>query len=305
MLNPKQQIAVESTEGNVRVVAGAGSGKTRVLAHRFAFIVNELGVSPANILCLTFTNKAAQEMKRRIAALVDGGSVNDFICTIHSFCTKLLRREIYRLGYPANFSVIDEEDAKSLANQAMAEFGIDRRKNTAERFLDKVAAYKGANAKTYIPLHLLPSSNYNQPEDAVVRFLRLQRKQFCLDFDDLLYFACHILENFDDARTYWTEKINYVMVDEVQDCSEDDWRLLHILESHHHNLFIVGDPDQAIYEWRGAKPSLFVNFHPDKDIILDRNYRSTPDILNVANSIIAHNKNRIPKDLYTDRKSVV
>jgi DNA helicase-2/ATP-dependent DNA helicase PcrA len=300
VLNNRQKEAVEATEGRVRVVAGAGSGKTRVLAHRYAFIVNEIGISPGNILCLTFTNKAAQEMKRRIAGMVDRGSVNDFICTIHSFCAKFLRREIYRIGYPRNFIIIDEEDAKSLARQAMQEFGIDRRKTTAERFLKQVAAYKGYDPVKYIQNHLLPNSSSVAP-DATVRYLRLQLKQFALDYDDLLYFTLYILSHFKDARTYWTEKLNYVMVDEVQDCTGDDWKLLHAVTEHHGNLFVVGDPDQAIYEWRGANPKIFVDFKAHTDIILNENYRSTPDILDVANHIIDHNRNRVKKELFTRR----
>lgn len=299
-LNPKQQEAVESSEGRVRVVAGAGSGKTRVIAHRFAFLVNELGVAPGNILSLTFTNKAAQEMKHRIAGLVDRGAVNDFVCTIHSFCVKFLRREIYRIGYPKSFTVLDEEDAKTLAKQAMNEFGIDRKKTTAERFLSQVAAFKNYDIDAYIQRHLLPASSPECP-DAQARYLRLQLKQYALDYDDLIYFTIYILNHFPDAREYWTDKLNYVMVDEAQDCASDDWYLLRILAEKHGNLFVVGDPDQAIYEWRGAKPRMFVDFKPAKDIIMDRNYRSTPDILNVANAIIAHNRNRIPKDLYTAR----
>lgn len=297
-LNAKQQQATEATEGRVRVVAGAGSGKTRVLAHRYAFLVNDVGISPGNILCLTFTNKAAQEMKRRISTMVDRGSVNDFICTIHSFCAKFLRREIYRLGYPRNFIIIDEEDAKQLAKQAMQEFGIDRRKTTAERFLKGVAALKGYDPNQYIQKHLLPNSS-NEAPDATVRYIRLQLKQFALDYDDLLYFTLYILNHFEDARKYWTEKLNYVMVDEVQDCTGDDWKLLHALTQHHGNLFVVGDPDQAIYEWRGANPKIFVDFKAKTDIILNENYRSTPDILDVANHIIDHNKNRVKKDLFT------
>lgn len=299
-LNPGQQKATEASEGRVRVVAGAGSGKTRVLAHRFAFLVNDLGISPGNILCLTFTNKAAQEMKHRISGLVDRGAVNDFVCTIHSFCVKFLRREIFRIGYPKNFSVIDEEDAKTLAKQAMNEFSIDRKKLTAERFLTKVAMLKGYNIDAYIQRHLLPASPPDCP-DAQVRYLRLQLKQYALDYDDLIYFTIYILNHFPDARQYWTDKLNYIMVDEAQDCSSDDWRLLHILAEKHGNLFVVGDPDQAIYEWRGASPRMFVDFKARTDIILDRNYRSTPDILNVANAIIAHNRNRVPKDLFTVR----
>lgn len=298
-LNRKQLKAVEATEGRVRVVAGAGSGKTRVLAHRFAYLVNELGISPGNILCLTFTNKAAQEMKRRIARMVDRGSVNDFVCTIHSFCVKFLRREIYRIGYPKNFLVIDEEDCRQLARQAMQEFGIDRKKTTAERFLKQVAGFKGMAPDDYILRHLMPGSSPECP-DAIVRFIRLQLKQYALDYDDLLYFTLHILTHYPDAREYWTDKLNYIMVDEVQDCSGDDWKLLNILKSRHGNLFVVGDPDQAIYEWRGACPRLFVEFKADTDVILDENYRSTPDILSVANPIIANNTNRVKKELFTN-----
>lgn len=300
MLTPTQQRAVEASEGRVRVVAGAGSGKTRVLAHRFAYLVNDLGIAPGNILCITFTNKAAQEMKHRIAAIVDSGAVNDFVCTIHSFCVKFLRREIYRIGYPKSFTVIDEEDCKLLAKQAMQEFGIDRKKTTVERFLKSVAGLKGWDPDAYIQRHLLPNASTETP-DAIIRYIRLQLKLYALDYDDLLYFTLYILNHFPDAREYWTDKLNYVMVDEVQDCSGDDWKLLHALTSKHGNLFVVGDPDQAIYEWRGGNPRIFVDFKPQTDIILDRNFRSTPDILDVANSIISNNKNRVKKTLYTKR----
>lgn len=297
-LNERQQEAVMATEGRVRIVAGAGSGKTRVLAHRFAFLINEIGISPGNILCLTFTNKAAQEMKHRIARLVDRGSVNDFICTIHSFCVKFLRKEIYRIGYPKSFTIIDEEDAKVLAKIAMNDFGIDRKKTTAERFLKQVAGMKGWDPEAYIQRYLLPNTSQETP-DAIARYIKLQLKEFALDYDDLLYLTLYILGHFPDARKYWTEKLNYVMVDEVQDCTGDDWKLFSAISAHHDNLFVVGDPDQAIYEWRGANPKIFINFRPDTDIILNQNYRSTPDILAIANAIIANNQNRIPKDLFT------
>lgn len=307
-LNDKQRQAVEATEGRVRVVAGAGSGKTRVLAHRFAFIVNELGVAPGNVLCLTFTNKAAQEMKQRISRLVDGGSINDFVCTIHSFCVKFLRREIYRIGYPKNFLILDETDCRELARQAMTEYGIDRKKNTAERFLRQVAAVKGKDPDGYVATYLLPRDDSStegagrpMPSDAVGRFIELQLKQYALDFDDLIYITLYILGHFREARDYWTDMLNYVMVDEVQDCSGDDWKLLEAISSRHGNLFVVGDPDQAIYQWRGGNPRIFVDFRADTDIILNENYRSTPDILGVANEIISYNRNRVPKDLFTRR----
>lgn len=299
-LNSRQLSAVEATEGRVRVVAGAGSGKTRVLAHRFAYLVNDIGVSPSNILCLTFTNKAAQEMKHRIARMVDSGSVNDFICTIHSFCVKFLRREIYRIGYPKNFLIIDEDDAKSLAKQAMQDFGIDRKRTTAERFLKGIAELKGYEPDLYITKYLMPGAEY-EVRDAKERFLKLQLKQYALDYDDLIYFTIHILTHYPEAYDYWTDKLNYIMVDEVQDLSGDDWKLLHLLAKRHGNLFVVGDPDQAIYEWRGGNPRIFVDFKAKTDIILNRNYRSTPDILDAANSIIANNRNRVPKELFTTR----
>lgn len=299
-LNTRQTQAVEATEGRVRVVAGAGSGKTRVLAHRFAYLVNDIGITASNILCLTFTNKAAQEMKHRIAGMVDSGSVNDFVCTIHSFCVKFLRHEIYRLGYPKNFLIIDEDDAKALAKQAMQEFGIDRKRTTAERFLKSIAELKGYEPDLYITKYLMPGS---APEvsDAKERYLKLQLKQYALDYDDLIYFTIHILNHYKEAFDYWTDKLNYIMVDEVQDLSGDDWKLLEILAKGHGNLFVVGDPDQAIYEWRGGNPRIFVDFHAHTDVILNENYRSTPDILDAANSIISNNKNRVPKELFTTR----
>ncbi len=299
-LNERQIAAVEATEGRVRVVAGAGSGKTRVLAHRFAFLVNEIGVSPSNILCLTFTNKAAQEMKHRIAKMVDSGSVNDFICTIHSFCVKFLRREIYRIGYPKNFLILDEEDAKALAKQTMQEFGIDRKKTTSERFLKGIAELKGYEPDFYITKFLMPGAEYNV-RDAKERYLKLQLKQYALDYDDLIYFTLHILTRYPEAYNYWTDKLNYIMVDEVQDLSGDDWKLISLLSQRHGNLFVVGDPDQAIYEWRGGNPRIFVDFKARTDIILNQNYRSTPDILEAANAIISNNRNRIPKELFTLR----
>ncbi len=298
-LNDRQLQAVTTTEGRVRIVAGAGSGKTTVLAHRYAFIVNEIGIAPGNILCMTFTNKAASEMRRRISRMVERGVVNDFICTIHGFCAKFLRSEIYRIGYPKNFTILDPEDARQLARQVMQEYGIDRRKTTAERFLGDIGKMKGADAEGYILNNLLPDCNPDA-QDPFVRFLRLQLKQYALDYDDLQYFTIYILRNFPEARKKWTERLNYIMVDEAQDCSSDDWQLIYLLSSFHNNLFVVGDPDQAIYEWRGASPRMFVDFKADHTVILDRNYRSTPQILAVANAIIAHNKDRIPKDLWSD-----
>lgn len=301
-LNEKQIEAVETTEGHVRVVAGAGSGKTRVLAHRYAFLVNELGIDPGNILCMTFTNKAAQEMKRRISKLVHRENVNDFVCTIHGFCVKFLREEIFRIGYPKNFIISDEEDSKMLAKQVMEEFNIGIDKTNVTNLLNSIQKFKSINIDYYIDNIILSNSkiSINDKENAeIMRYIQLQQKNYLLDFNDIIFFTIYIMSHYEDALSSWQQKMNYIMVDEVQDCSNNDWEIINYLEGYYGNLFIVGDPDQCIYEWRGAIPDSFINFKTDADIILNQNYRSTPNILDVANSIIEHNQNRIPKDLFT------
>ncbi len=314
-LNNRQREAVEATEGRIRVVAGAGSGKTKALTCRYAYLVNVLGVDPANILCLTFTNKAAQEMRQRIHKLVGGGDYNDFVCTIHGFCVKFLRQEIHRLGYPKSFTILDEDDQKQLAKQIMEELGLNRTVETVGQFLDAAANKKVAlflQQPNYIDRMMLTeglSDNFdkaaNDPEQtngmAFVRYLQLQKKTLGLDFQDLIFFTIHILKRFPDACEYWQNEMEYIMLDEAQDCNRSDWTIVETLQGIHHNLFIVGDPDQAIYEWRGAKPKMFIEFKNDKTIVLDQNYRSTSPILNVANSVISRNRNRVPKNLFTTR----
>lgn len=303
------------------MVAGAGSGKTKALTCRYAYLVNVLGIDPANILCLTFTNKAAQEMRQRISKLVNSGDYNDFVCTIHGFCVKFLRQEIHRLGYPKSFTILDESDQKQLAKQVMEELGLNRTVETVGQFLDAAANRKVSQflqQPNYIDTMLLteglqqtqdaPSVNNldnAQPLDertvdmAFSRFLQLQRKTLSLDFQDLIFFTIHILKRFPDACRYWQQQLEYIMLDEAQDCNKSDWTIVETLQGIHHNLFIVGDPDQAIYEWRGARPKMFIEFKSNRDIVLDQNYRSTSPILNVANSVISRNRNRLPKDLYT------
>lgn len=302
-LNDRQSEAVEATEGHVRVVAGAGSGKTRVLAHRYAFLVNELGIDPGNILCMTFTNKAAQEMKQRISKLVHRGNVNDFVCTIHGFCVKFLREEIFRIGYPKNFIISDEEDSKMLAKQVMEEYNLDTDKTNVRKVLSGIQKYKSFNIDNYIETLILPKSDISTNDEEctyIMRYIQLQQKNYMLDFNDIIFFTIYIMSHYEDALSVWQQKMNYIMVDEVQDCSNSDWTIINYLEGYYGNLFIVGDPDQCIYEWRGAKPDSFILFKTDSDIVLNQNYRSTPNILDVANSIIDHNQNRIPKDLFTN-----
>ena len=298
-LNSRQAEAVTSTEGRIRVIAGAGTGKTKALTYRYAYLVNVLGIDPANILCLTFTNKAAAEMRQRIATMVHSGDYNDFVCTIDGFCVKFLRKEIHRLGFPKTFSILDEEDCKSLAKQTMDELGLKRTEKTVKEFLGQIAVDKALN--DYITTFMLPQAKWtdNMLKSNLGNYIHRQVKEYALDFDDLENFTNYILDKFKDAREYWQNQLNYIMVDEAQDCNLDNWQIIEKLAAGHRNLFVVGDPDQAIYEWRGAKPQRFVQFASDKDVVLDENYRSTPKILNVANSVISYNKNRIPKDLFT------
>lgn len=322
-LNNRQREAVEATEGRIRVVAGAGSGKTKALTCRYAYLVNVLGVDPANILCLTFTNKAAQEMRQRISKLVASGDYNDFVCTIHGFSVKFLRQEIHRLGYPKSFTILDEEDQKQLAKQVMEELGLNRTVETVGQFLDGAANRKineFLQQPNYIDRMMLTEglsdshdkttdvttsdeeTDIQQAQDmAFIRYLQLQKKTLALDFQDLIFFTIHILKRFPEVCEHWQNEMEYIMLDEAQDCNKSDWTIVETLQGIHHNLFIVGDPDQAIYEWRGAKPKMFIEFKADRTIVLDQNYRSTTPILSVANSVISRNKNRLPKNLFTTK----
>ncbi len=299
-LNDKQKEAVITTEHRIRVIAGAGSGKTKTLIYRYAYLVEGLGIDPANILCMTFTNKAAQEMSNRISKMVSYANFNDFICTIHSFCTKLLRKEIYRIGFPKSFIILDNEDAKLLVKQVMEECGIDRTESTVKKIISDIAYQKGLIRQVYVEKYMLPDSKLEDNRNNIfITYLKKQLKSYSLDFNDLIYFTLYILKTFEEANNYWQRKFNYIMVDEVQDCNSSEWEIINIISAVFNNLFIVGDPDQAIYEWRGAKPKTFIDFKSDKDIVLNESYRSTPEILDVANSVIENNHDRIKKDLFT------
>lgn len=304
-LNPSQLEAVTTIDGRIRVAAGAGSGKTKTLASRFAFLVNEVGIDAANILCVTFTNKAAQEMRNRIAKYVNSANLNDLICTLSSLCVKILRRDVYRLGYPKSFTILDEEDQKALAKEVLEQCNLAKDKVSVRNFLDEMDVVKGQDNHSYISKYMLPGCRLNDEEAANPRYVYMQKqlKLLALDFNDIDYFALHVLERYPEVAEYWQDKINYMMVDEAQDCNGCNWALIETLAARHQNVFIVGDPDQAIYEWRGSRPELFVNFDYDIDLKLEENYRSTQDILNVANSLICHNQNRIKKDLYAHNRS--
>ncbi|MHB8129629.1 MAG: ATP-dependent helicase [Mobilitalea sp.] len=306
-LNEEQKQAVTTTEGYIRVIAGAGSGKTRALTNRFAYLVNELGISTSNILCVTFTNKAANEMKKRIRNMI-GDNDTGFICTFHGFCVQVLKEEIHVLHYPKNFIIIDTEDVNSILHTIFEDMGLNSKNFTFPTLIDMITARK--SREPYLNDILNTNNdelkykfqNARNQEDAIFyRYLYEQKKCFALDFDDLINFVLYIYENHEDIRIKWQTRLEYIMVDEFQDVNVRQYKLAQIVSDYHHNLFIVGDPDQTIYSWRGARVEYILNFDKEypsaQTIIMDKNYRSTPNIVNASNSLIKKNKKRIEKNL--------
>ena len=313
-LNEEQIEAVTATEGYVRIIAGAGSGKTKALTHRYAFLVKAAGIHPSNVLCVTFTNKAAGEMKKRVRALVGDGYDNSLITTYHGFCVRVLRDDIYRLMYPKSFTIIDESHQRRILNEIYSEMDIKTDKAIFEKILS--AVHRAKCNEDYVQLMLdghysqinIPAQpgtpGLSEIEKAVVhKYIEKQRKVFGLDFDDLIAFTFVIFNRYPEVRQKWAEQLYYIQVDEFQDSSKRELRLISMLVSENKNLFVVGDPDQNIYEWRGADMSIIVDFDKrfegTKTVFLNRNYRSTGNILKVANTLIDRNKNRIPKALFT------
>lgn len=306
-LNEEQKKAVTTTEGYIRVIAGAGSGKTRALTNRFAYLVNELGISTSNILCVTFTNKAANEMKRRIRNMI-GDNDTGYISTFHGFCVQVLKEEIHVLSYPKNFIIIDTEDVNSILHTIFEDMGLNSKNFTFPTLIDMITAKK--SREPYLNDILNTNNeelknkfrNARNQEDAIYyRYLYEQKKCYALDFDDLINFVLYIYEKQEDIRQKWQRRLEYIMVDEFQDVNVRQYKLAQVLSDYHHNLFIVGDPDQTIYSWRGARVEYILNFDMDypstQTIIMDKNYRSTPNIVNASNSLITKNKKRIEKNL--------
>jgi DNA helicase-2/ATP-dependent DNA helicase PcrA len=303
-LNDRQVDAVTSMDGYVRVIAGAGSGKTKALTSRYAYLVKEAGVNPANILCVTFTNKAAKEMKDRVKQLIGEEDILPYICTYHSFCAKVLREDNNKIHYPKNFIIMDTEDQKSTLKEIYDELDITSRELTYKHVLQYIGIKK---TTTQYLENGLDFSGLDSDELIVkiyYRYLQKQQRNFALDFDDLINFALFIFQNFPDVLEKWQKRLHYILVDETQDSSTKQFSLVKMLSDLHGNLFVVGDPDQTIYEWRGAKPELLVDFDknfPDvKTIIMNQNYRSTPNILDVGNCLIKNNKNRVAKEMFTE-----
>ena len=308
-LNSKQKEAVKSTEGYVRVIAGAGSGKTRVIVHRFAYMVNELGISPSSILCITFTNKAAREMRNRIESLIGEGRVGDFVCTYHSFCLKFLREEIYRMNLANNFSIMDESDQLDILKEIYPELKLTA---TERKYKDSLREIREKKKDFSDYIYYFDDKEQIKPtywSRVFSAFITRQRKYNMLDYDDLIYFTLHILNTKDGVLEKWRKRINYIMVDEAQDSNKKNWDIVDKLSEINKNLFVVGDPDQAIYGWRGAMVNLFVGFpdshNPCKDVVLNMNYRSYQEILTASDNLIKNNIERVEKNMAANRGEAI
>ncbi len=313
-LNPAQRAAVEATEGQIRVVAGAGSGKTKTLTRRYLYLVEALGISTASILCVTFTNKAAAEMKKRIRRTLPDRDLG-YITTFHGFCVNLLKEDCHVAQYPSTFIILDEEDKAAILKTVFEDLHITSREMTVKEAIDYIGWRKGGRGyvKTLIDMDLerlkkLEDTASTLKDKVLYRYFYEQRKCYGLDFDDIIYFALYVLKQDQNVREKWQRRMEYVMVDEFQDIDKDLYELAEILSGHHKNLFVVGDPDQTIYTWRGADVNFILEFeskHPGaQTILLDTNYRSTPPILSASNALIAHNRQRMEKKLIPFRDGV-
>ena len=308
-LNDEQRDAVTSTEGFVRVMAGAGSGKTRALAHRFAYLVNEVGILPANILCVTFTNKASNEMRRRIRSLT-GDNDTGFISTFHGFCVAVLQEDGYFVQYPKSFLVLDNSDIDSMLKIIYEERGLTLRDMTFSNARDMIEIEKCKNRpQYYLDVIAMDTDALKKKYDEAVSakdvifygYLYQQKKCFGLDYNDLIKFTLYIFSKSDEIRLKWQQRLEYIMIDEFQDIDGLQYELMQALCAYHKNLFIVGDPDQTIYTWRGANVKHILDFDKNfpkvKTIMMMKNYRSTPEIIAAANSLIDKNTVRMKKQL--------
>ena len=306
-LNPPQREAVAQTEGPVLILAGAGSGKPRVLTHRIAYLMDEKGVNPWNILAITFTNKAAQEMRERVDKLVGFGSESIWVSTFHSACVRILRRHIDNLGYDTNFTIYDTDDQKSLMKDVCRKMNIDT-KIYKERSLLAQISHAKDELLTPDDMEMKAAGDYNMKKVASVyrEYQAALRKNNALDFDDLIVKTVELFEKCGAVLEYYQERFKYIMVDEYQDTNTAQFKFISLLAQRYQNLCVVGDDDQSIYKFRGANIGNILGFEhvfPDARVIrLEQNYRSTRNILNAANQVIANNTERKAKTLWTENE---
>ena len=304
-LNESQFEAVSSTHQYNRVVAGAGSGKTRVLTYRISYLIDNFKVKPWNILAITFTNKVAKEMKERVVKLIPWCEKDLMIRTFHSFASYFLRIEIKALGFPTTFIIFDEEDQMTL----IKDIASNMRYKKSDPFVKKAASYiSNKKLKSLRPEDIVIEHEKIEGEKQCLELYGIYEeekdKMFALDFDDLLLRTNEILSKFPLIRAKWQSKLQHILIDEFQDTNDVEYKMVRLLSSPDTSLYVVGDPDQTIYTWRGANQDIIMNLEKDyrgiKTTILDRNYRSSQTILNSANKLIAHNRFRVPKNLYTE-----
>jgi DNA helicase II / ATP-dependent DNA helicase PcrA len=303
-LNPAQREAVLATEGPVLVVAGAGSGKTRVLTHRIAHLITACGVKPQEILAITFTNKAADEMKNRLEGVLGGVVRTMWVMTFHAACGRILRKEAPRLGYRQNFTIYDQADQVRLTKAVLEELDRDPKRFVPRGIHSQISMAKNqlVSPEEY---RSRVASFYDQTvADAYDLYQKRLHASNAVDFDDLLMLTVEVLERFPEARARWQKAFRYVLVDEYQDTNHAQYRLLQLLAGEHKNVFVVGDPDQSIYAFRGADIRNILEFERDfggaRVIALEQNYRSTNPILRAANAVIANNRERKPKNLWSE-----
>ena len=303
-LNPEQQAAVRSTEGPLLIMAGAGSGKTRVLTHRIAYLMSEKDVAPWNILAITFTNKAAREMKDRVANIVGPTAEEIWISTFHSMCVRILRRDIDRIGINRNFSILDTTDQLSVIKKILKEKNIDPKKFDPKTILSSISSAKNELITT--EEYEKSASDYyrNTISDVYKAYQDKLKKNQSLDFDDLIMMTIQLFDRVPEVLEFYQRKFQYIHVDEYQDTNRAQYMLVKSLAARFKNLCVVGDSDQSIYRWRGADIANILSFEKDYPnanvIMLEQNYRSTKRILDAANKVIEKNSNRKPKKLWTE-----
>ncbi|MGM7703510.1 DNA helicase PcrA [Pseudalkalibacillus sp. Hm43] len=303
-LNPEQKRAVKHTEGPLLIMAGAGSGKTRVLTHRIAYLLVEKGVAPWNILAITFTNKAAREMQNRVSAITGPAADNIWISTFHSMCVRILRRDADRIGINRNFTILDATDQLSVIKQALKDLNLDSKKFDARSILGTISSAKN-ELKTADDFQKVASGLFEEVAADVYEVYEKQlRKNHALDFDDLIMSTIKLFQRVPEVLEHYQRKFQYIHVDEYQDTNRAQYVLVNLLADRFRNLCVVGDSDQSIYRWRGADIANILSFEEDyadaEVILLEQNYRSTKRILQAANEVIQNNTGRKPKNLWTE-----
>ncbi|PEZ06225.1 DNA helicase PcrA [Bacillus sp. AFS018417] len=307
-LNPQQQKAVQTTAGPLLLMAGAGSGKTRVLTHRIAYLLGEKGVAPWNVLAITFTNKAAREMRERIDKLVGPEAEDIWISTFHSMCVRILRRDIDRIGINRNFTILDASDQLTVVKKIMKERNIDPKKFEPRSVLATISNAKNEllSAEKYAKKISIADPYEKMTSDVYTEYQKRLLKNNALDFDDLIMTTIQLFERIPEVLEFYQRKFQYIHVDEYQDTNRAQYILVNKLATRFKNLCVVGDSDQSIYRWRGADIANILSFEKDYEnaqvILLEQNYRSTQSILNAANAVIENNMNRKPKKLWTDNQ---